>query len=150
MVQALTNSGNIDNLLSEDELSAAKETADILGKGGIWQQTLMKETDNYLLYGRADYIRQDTIYDVKRTGSYEAGKYIKSIQHQIYFEGAENIEHFKYVVAAGKTNPSVYVEYFHKEPNNLDILLGKIDNMVGFIKSVPEFYTPFIANWIAR
>lgn len=139
----------LTSILDKSEQKAAYEVAKIVGKG-LWQQTLMKETDNYLLYGRSDHIAGNMINDIKRTGSYEAGKYLKSIQHQIYFEGAENIEHFRYVIAAGKTNPSVFVEYYHKEPNNLENLLGKVDLMVDFIKSVPEFYAPFKANWIAK
>lgn len=139
----------LSTILDEAERKAALQVARIIDKG-IWQQTLMKEVDNYLLYGRSDHIRGNTINDIKRTGSYEVGKYQKSIQHLIYLECAEDIEHFQYVIASGKTNPSVFVEYYHKEPNNLDVLLGKIDTMVDFIREVPEFYKPFKENWIAK
>lgn len=138
------------DFLSDDEYEAAKTAANILGNGGIWQQKLSKETDNYLFYGYSDYIRQNTIYDLKRTSSYDEGKYLKSIQHLLYLECAEGLEHFKYVIAAGKGTPNIYVEDYHKEKNNLDILLSRVDTMVGFIKSVPEFYEPFKANWTAK
>ena len=111
------------DFLSDDEYEAAKTAANILGNGGIWQQKLSKETDNYLFYGYSDYIRQNTIYDLKRTSSYDEGKYLKSIQHLLYLECAEGLEHFKYVIAAGKGTPNIYVEDYHKEKNNLDILI---------------------------
>lgn len=138
------------NFLSDEEYEAAKIAANILGNGGIWQQKLSKETDNYLFYGYSDYIRQNTIYDLKRTSSYDEGKYLKSIQHLLYLECAEGLEHFKYVIAAGKGTPNIYVEDYHKEKNNLELLLSRVDTMVGFIKSVPEFYEPFKANWTAK
>lgn len=138
------------DFLSDDEYEAAKTAANILGNGGIWQQKLSKETDNYLFYGYSDYIRQNTIYDLKRTSSYDEGKYLKSIQHLLYLECAEGLEHFKYVIAAGKVTPNIYVEDYHKEKNNLELLLSRVDTMVGFIKSVPEFYEPFKANWTAK
>lgn len=148
MVYELTD--GLEPCGDEVEAQGAREVADIIGKGGVWQQVLMKETDKYLLYGRSDYINRDTIYDIKRTSSYEEGKFLKSIQHQIYFAGADSLEHFKYVIAAGKSTPSIFVEYYHKEPNNLENLLGKVDLMVDFIKSVPEFNKAFNENWIAR
>lgn len=133
------------NLLDDAEYATAQEIAEKV-KGGLWQEVLTKDVGDYLLYGKSDVIRRDTIFDIKRVNSYEVGKYQKSIQHSIYMECSE-IEHFEYLISNGKT---VYSEYYHKEPNNLDRLIGKIDNMVNFIAGTPEFYRPFKQNWIAR
>ena len=133
------------NLLDDAEYATAQEIAKKV-KGGLRQEVLTKDVGDYLLYGRSDVILRDTIFDIKRVNSYEVGKYQKSIQHSIYMECAR-IEHFEYLISNGKT---VYSEYYHREPNNLDRLIGKIDNMVNFIAGTPEFYRPFKQNWIAR
>ena len=63
------------------------EITDII-KGGLWQEQVSKviEVDNkqILLFGYADVIKQDKIYDIKRVNSYKLGKYYNSTQHKIY------------------------------------------------------------------
>lgn len=150
MVTAITNNQQIE-LVDEGTLNealAAKEVAHILGNDGIWQYRLRKEIGNdYIIYGIADYIAKNCIFDVKRTSQYDIAKYNKSIQHLVYLECAEGIDNFKYVIAAGSSSPSVFVEDYQKQPNNQEILIGKIDLMVDFIKSVPELYKPFKEKW---
>lgn len=136
---------NAVDLISDDEYETAKTIADIV-KGGMWQETLKKETDNYLLYGRADVIKQDTIYDIKRVSSYDIGKYNKSIQHLLYMECA-GLDKFDYLISDGK---SVYKETYTRDKETLPILIGKIDLMVDFIKSTPEFSKPFNEFWTAK
>lgn len=145
MVTAFTNNQEVE---MTDEALAAQEVARILGKGGVWQYRLRKEIGNdYIIYGIADYIAKNCIFDVKRTSQYEIAEYNKSIQHLVYLECAEGIDNFKYVIAAGKSSPSIFVEDYQKQPNNQEILIGKIDLMVDFIKSVPELYKPYREKW---
>lgn len=131
--------------VDKDEVKTAVIIADVV-KGGIWQEVLKKETDNYLLYGRSDVIKQDTIYDIKRVSSYDIGKYNKSIQHLLYMECA-GLDKFDYLISDGK---SVYKETYTRDIYTMPILLGKIDLMVDFIKSTPEFNEPFNKYWTAK
>lgn len=134
----------LTSLLSESEAKAAYEIAKKV-VGGFWQETLKKEVGNYLLYGRADVIKRDYIYDIKRVNQYDVGKYKKSIQHLVYMECA-NIDNFEYLIADSSGN--TYAEYYAREPQ--EVLIGKIDDMVSFIKSVPEFNKPFNELWSAK
>lgn len=129
----------------EAEYATAREIAAKV-KGGMWQEVLKKETKDYLLYGRADVILRNHIYDIKRVSQYEVGKYQKSIQHLLYLECA-GLDNFEYLVSDGR---NVYAEYYQREPDNLQKLLGKIDGMVDFISSVPEFAVPFLTKWSAK
>ena len=143
---AFENSVNdICNGLPVEPMENAKDVADIVGKG-IWQQKLCKTVDNYVLYGKADVIRGDTIYDIKRVNSYDLNKYQNSIQHLLYME-CSGIENFKYVISTGK---EVFIEYYHKDADNLENLLDRINEMVGFIRQTPEFNEPFEKNWHSK
>lgn len=143
-VRDLSNGLGTD-LIEGDELSTAEAIARIV-EGGLWQETLKKETDNYLLYGRADVIKQDTIYDIKRVSSYDIGKYGKSIQHLLYMECA-GLDKFDYLISDGK---SIYKETYTRDIYTMPILLEKIGMMVDFIKSTPEFSKPFNEFWTAK
>lgn len=117
----------------------------IVGKG-IWQQKLCKTVGDYVLYGKADVIRGDTIYDIKRVNSYDLNKYQNSIQHLLYME-CSGIENFKYVVSTGK---EVFIEYYHKDADNLEKLLSRINEMIGFIRQTPKFNAAFEKNWHSK
>ncbi len=123
----------------------ATDVAEIV-KDGMWQVKLSKKVSNYVLYGIADVIKRDTVYDIKRVTSYDCPKYEQSIQHLIYLE-CSGLENFEYLVSDGK---NLYREYYHKDTDNLDRLIGRIDNMVGFIKGNDEFYQAFENNWHSK
>lgn len=123
----------------------AADVAEIV-KDGMWQVKLSKNVGNYVLYGIADVIKRDTVYDIKRVTSYDCPKYEQSIQHLIYLE-CSGLENFEYLVSDGK---NLYREYYHKDTDNLDKLIGRIDNMVGFIKGNDEFYQAFENNWHSK
>lgn len=58
---AFENSVNdICNGLPVEPMENAKDVADIVGKG-IWQQKLCKTVGDYVLYGKADVIREDIV-----------------------------------------------------------------------------------------
>ena len=143
---AFENSVNdICNGLPVEPMENAKDVADIVGKG-IWQQKLCKTVGDYVLYGKADVIRGDTIYDIKRVNSYDLNKYQNSIQHLLYME-CSGIENFKYVVSTGK---EVFIEYYHKDADNLEKLLSRINEMIGFIRQTPKFNAAFEKNWHSK
>lgn len=134
------------NRLTDNEYKCALEIAEKV-KGGTWQVKLSKTIGNYLLFGYADVIKQAVINDIKRVNQYaEIGKYEPSIQHLIYLE-CSPLEHFKYLICDGKSN---FEEYYHKDANNRDKLMSRIDEMVEFINQTPEFKTPFEANWNSK
>ena len=134
----------LTSLLSENEAKAAYEIAQKV-VGGYWQETLKKEVGDYLLYGRADVIKRNYIYDIKRVSQYEVGKYQKSIQHLIYMECAD-IDNFEYLIADKSGN--TFAEYYAREPQ--EVLISKIDEMVSFIKRTPEFNKPFNELWSVK
>lgn len=129
----------------EPEVNCAIDIAEKV-RGGTWQVVLQKDIGKYLLYGKADVIKRDIIFDIKRTSSYDIGKYQDSIQHLLYLE-CTKIDKFEYLICDGK---NLYGESYFKQSNNLQILTEKIEEMVAWIKSAPEFAEPFEKNWIAR
>jgi hypothetical protein len=85
---------SIDDNNKENRIEAIQTIGNIV-KGGLWQVVLQKEItlnnrklglDNttFLLYGKADVIKENIIYDVKTTSSYDIGKYTNSPQHLLY------------------------------------------------------------------
>lgn len=80
--------------------------------GGLWQQTVTKTIEvnglKVLVYGKADVIEKDTIYDIKRVKHYEIGKYGHSVQHKLYLF-CTGLPIFKYLVSDGQ---SVFVETY--------------------------------------
>ena len=74
------------------------------------------------MYGIADVIRRNTIFDIKRVNYYDIGKYEGSIQHLIYMY-ATGIPNFEYVISDGQ---EVYVETYHWESKSLETLKERI------------------------
>ena len=75
-------------------------------RGGQPQVALYKDKYisgmNFLLYGRLDYLKAGTIYDVKFSGKYEVGKYLSSVQHPFYFELCPEAVWFEYLISDGR------------------------------------------------
>lgn len=121
------------------------EIAEII-KGGNIQVKLSKTVDNYVFFGIADVIKGNRIYDIKRVTAYECPKYENSIQHLLYME-ASGLEHFEYLISTGS---ELYKEYYHHDADNLDKLIGRVNKMVGFIRSNEDFNNAFEANWHSK
>ena len=121
------------------------EVANIV-RGGMWQQRLSRELGGDLVYGIADVIRRDTIYDIKRVNQYELGKYEESIQHLIYLYAGE-IPNFDYLIS---DSHSVYVETYHWESKSLDLLKARIADLKDFLLSDNELSLAFNKNWKYR
>jgi hypothetical protein len=121
------------------------EAADIV-QGGMWQQRVCKELDDDLVYGYADVLRRDTIFDIKRVNNYDTGKYQGSIQHLIYMY-ATGIPYFEYVVSDGR---GVYAEAYHWEGRSLETLRERIGEMKDSLLSDDEMALAFQTHWSYR
>ena len=119
-------------------------------KGGLWQQTCKKDlqvgNNTFLLYGRMDVVKRDTIYDIKFTSNYELGKFLDSSQHLIYLYCTE-LPNFKYLVSDGK---DYWVEdYF----NNLEIedkIKSKINDFMSYLENDKEAEELFLTKWESK
>ena len=111
--------------------------------GGLWQQRISRELESDLVYGIADVIKRDTIYDIKSVNHYEPGKYEENIQHLIYMYAAE-IPNFEYLISDGE---NVYVETYHWESKSLDLLKSRIADLKDFILADTELALAFNKNW---
>lgn len=56
---------------------------------------------DFLLVGIADYVKAGIIYDTKRIGMYEYGKYVQNTQHPMYFELFPEAVRFDYLIFDG-------------------------------------------------
>lgn len=65
-----------------------------------------------LLYGRLDVLKAGVSYDIKFSGSYEAGKYLDSTQHPMYLEIVPEATKFTYLVSNGS---AVWPETYTRE-----------------------------------
>jgi hypothetical protein len=101
----------------------------------------------YLLYGRADIVKRDTIYDIKTTKEYKLGKYMDSCQHLFYMY-CMNINNFAYLVAEGSSKlKSWYKEDYNFSKEQEKRLFLKLNNFLNFLKDYKEFNDLFINNW---
>jgi hypothetical protein len=115
-------------------------------QGGMWQQRISRELDGDLVYGIADVIKRNTIYDIKRIYQYELGKYEDSIQHLIYLYAAE-IPNFEYLISDGR---EVYEEAYYWESKSLDLLKSRIADLKDSLLADRELSSAFIENWKYR
>ena len=95
------------------------EAAAVVAKvisGGILQHRAKKEVDvqgtSLLLYGRFDALRAGVVYDIKYSGSYEAGKFYDSTQHPMYLEIVPEATRFTYLISNGS---NVWSETYMRE-----------------------------------
>lgn len=137
-VRAVTDGG-------ETEDPCVAEVAEIV-RNGYWQSVLSKRVDDIFLYGRADVIKRDTIYDIKRCGKYDVGKYQDSIQHDLYME-CSGIKRFVYVVCDGN---AVYQEEYRQTEQSRNELFARIREMVNWINADADYRQAFAENWTAK
>jgi hypothetical protein len=122
------------------------EAADIV-KGGMWQQRVSRDLDGDLVYGIADVIRRNTIFDIKRVFKYDLGKYEGSIQHLVYMY-ASGIPNFEYVIA--DKYGSVSVETYHWEVGSLETLKERVSEMKSSLLADDEMRRAFLSYWKHR
>ena len=119
-------------------------------KGSIWQQSIKKEltigNQEFLLYGRTDAIKRDTIYDIKFTSNYELGKFIDSSQHRIYLY-CLGLPKFQYLISDGK---EYWTEDYHNHEGIEDELKGMISDFMGYLENDKEAKEMFLTEWESK
>ena len=116
-------------------------------KGGLWEQTCRKDlqvgNQEFLLYGRTDVIKRDTIYDIKFTSNYELGKFIDSSQHKIYLY-CLGLPKFQYLISDGK---EYWTEDYHNHEGIENELKGMISDFMGYLENDKEAKEMFLTKW---
>lgn len=125
------------------------EIADIV-KGGLWQQSVKKElkigNQEFLLYGRNDVIKRNTIYDIKFTSNYELGKFLDSSQHLIYLY-CSGLPNFSYLISDGK---DWWREDYHNHAGVEDEIKSKVSDFLSYLENDKEAKEMFINKWGSR
>ena len=120
--------------------------ADIV-KGGLWQQTCKKDltigNQEFLLYGKCDVVKRDTIYDIKFTSNYELGKFLDSAQHLIYLYCLD-LPKFQYLVSDGE---EYWVEDYHNHAGIEDEIKSKISDFLSYLENDKEAKEMFFTKW---
>lgn len=121
-----------------------------LVRNGLWQQTCKKDlqvgNNTFLLCGRMDVVKRDTVYDIKFTSNYELGKFLDSSQHLIYLYCTE-LPNFQYLISDGK---DYWVEYYF---NNLEIedkIKSKINDFMSYLENDKEAKEMYFAKWESK
>lgn len=126
--------------------SCVKEVGDIVN-GGEWQARMSQEIEicgmKFLLYGKADVIKRDWIYDIKFTGNYDIGKYTKKIQRLVYMYLAK-MEKFAYLVTTGN---DVFREDYFWQREDEALLFAELTEMVEYIMGHRPFREAFLEHW---
>jgi hypothetical protein len=93
-----------------------------------------------LLYGYADEIKGDTIYDIKTTSRYEFPKFLKNWQHRAYLHAQHEsyIDRFQYLVTDFN---SVFTEDYTYLPKYENELVLICERLIEFIESNKELIT---------
>lgn len=118
-------------------------------KGSMFQVPLMKKFLNFenyeiYIYGIADCINKNIIYDIKSVKNYDIGKYKSSAQHKIYLS-ASNADTFKYVVSDGDC---VFEEEYNKSPKLEEELKELILDFLYWLQ-VNDIFNVFVGLWSA-
>jgi hypothetical protein len=119
-------------------------------KGGLWQQTCKKElqigNQEFLLYGKMDVVKRDTIYDIKYTRNYELGKFLDSAQHLIYLY-CTGLPKFQYLISDGK---DYWIEDYHNHINIENEIKSKISDFLGYLENDKEAKELFKTKWESK
>ena len=126
------------------ELECAKAIADMC-RDGVFQERDGRElpSGNYI-YGVADCILPTTIFDFKRVGAYEMGKYQQSIQHLAYMHIWDS-KRFDYLVCDGSDRP--FDETYTWTDGSLGLLESRIALMCSSINGDAELRQYFNEHW---
>ena len=120
--------------------------ADIV-KGGLWQQTCKKDltigNQEFLLYGKCDVVKRNTIYDIKYTSNYEVGKFLDSAQHLIYLYCLD-LPKFQYLVSDGE---EYWVEDYYNHAGIEDEIKSKINDFLSYLENDKEAKEMFFTKW---
>ena len=116
-------------------------------KDGLWQKACKKElkigNQEFLLYGKMDVIKRDTVYDIKYTSNYELGKFLGSAQHLIYLY-CTGLPKFKYLVSNGK---DFWIEDYFNNVNIENEIKSKINDFLSYLENDSEAKNLFETKW---
>ena len=134
---------------TEEYRDCLKNIATIV-KDGLWQQTCKKDlqigNQEFLLYGRMDVVKRDTVYDIKYTSNYELGKFLGSAQHLIYLY-CTGLPKFKYLISNGK---DFWIEDYFNNVNIENAIKNKINNFLSYLENDSEAKNLFETKWQAK
>lgn len=126
-----------------------KSIGDIV-KGGLWQQTCKKDlhigNKEFLLYGKMDVVKRDTVYDIKFTSNYELGKFLDSAQHLIYLY-CTGLPKFQYLVSDGE---DFWIEDYFNDGNVENRIKSMISDFLGYLENDKEAKEMFETKWGAK
>jgi len=137
---------SIENNPIDPVLSIAEIVTD-----GMFQTVLKKEITcnsySLLLYGKADAIKEDMIYDIKYTSSYEVGKFANSVQHLLYLYCA-NLEKFDYLISDGE---SFWRESYYLTSETIQSnLLQRISEFLSWLEDHISYKTIYQNKWLTQ
>ena len=116
-------------------------------RGGFWQESCKKEIQignkNFLLYGRCDVIKDDTIYDIKYTSKYDTGKFSDSIQHLIYLYCLD-LPKFQYLVSNLK---DCWIEEYFNTQDTEEKIVSKISGFIDYLERDQEASSIYYNKW---
>ena len=134
---------------NQDYETVCGEIAGIV-KGGLWQQTCKKDlqigNQEFLLYGKMDVIKRDTVYDIKYTRNYELGKFLDSAQHLIYLY-CTGLPKFQYLISDGE---DYWIEDYYNHINIENEIKSKISDFLGYLENDKEAKELFKTKWESK
>lgn len=152
---------NAVNFYSQDHSHQSEDTCKLLCsnvifdlaqivKNGFWQQVVKKDiivgNQEFLLYGKCDVIKANTIYDIKFTSNYDIGKYLNSSQHLIYLY-CSGLSKFQYLISDGK---SYWIEDYYNDSNIENNIKSKINEFIGYLENDEQAKTIYFENWRSK
>ena len=139
----------LDDKENPDYETVCGEITEIV-KGGLWQESVKKDlqigNQEFLLYGRTDVIKRDTVYDIKYTGIYELGKFLNSAQHLIYLY-CTGLPKFKYLISNGK---DFWQEDYLNNGNIENEIKSKINDFLSYLENDSEAKNLFETKWESK
>lgn len=105
-------------------------------KGGKYQLAVKKRTDNYLLYGRLDCLKDNVIYDYKYSSGYKTGRFKDNYQTAMYLELVPEATKVVYIVT--NTDKFSKDNIFYEEYTRNDIQLPILDTVHRFMKWIDD------------
>ena len=123
-------------------IKCAEEIAGIV-KGGVYQHHVEREINGVTVHGYIDFLKRNTIADVKTTKKYEIGKYNKKNQHRIYLYCTQpmKIDRFAYLVTDFK---NVYREDYQWLDNYETDLKTNIQAFFDYLENDNEMKTAYM------
>ena len=116
-------------------------------EGGTWQMPCKKQYKDFLLYGRMDVVKGNTIFDIKTTSFYDVGKFKYSAQHKLYLY-CTGLEKCTYIIAEvyhGKE--SVTFKSLCEETYTERDIESVVDEFVEWLELFPQYKTLYYDNW---